>query len=925
MKARIYEIKSSAAANAEVLRDEESDRFYWNDLKFRGFEVGDRIFFVNTYGGWAMYTTIGEKDIATTRTVDGQATFTHEGRTYNVPDSNDRFKRFIRFDVLQESPIEEGDEWTSLGSSEVNDLWRDGGEVDTTTARMERIQQLKDIFRDGEGARALEEIEGLLGSGNGLIPEVVAALASQEMKALAEEEVFHLQLGQDKLKEFEALQVDAALLEGITADIGNRGDRDFLEVHHSYPEGDMRHTVTRLIAEVIAYCDTNAAGKRDFNAYPEKRVVAQTGVRQTIWVYNLLEYAKAGFSLAAISAPSIRYALAYLKDPEHHASITSVGHRQLISEHLFREPFREEGFVESMKEFFRPYGVEVKAPSNLTRIMSMVLYADRVKDRWFGIAGLICVEGGSWFPGAVSDFRSKGRIALWWSEGPSYGQQTIKQLHEALRRDGYFELYYTRERKAHHRARVVDFAVEGNYAAKNWNQNGDVAQYQRSFSDYKAESPNGTAQKAKVVFLVDGFEPLDPPIPVGDFRFVRSERGLTQSNLLPFVSVEGAPEWGELPLASPTVPVMAALETLTFMHEHRDILCAIKTKPFILLAGISGTGKSRLVRTLAYQTCSPELQGKRPGNYALIMVKPNWHDPTELVGYVSRIGEKPRYVVTEFLRFLVKAWQHPRTPFFLCLDEMNLAPVEQYFADYLSVVETRRMNEAGEVITDPFLSVDHVEDAGVFRDALLAMGLEQDTELMDRFMRDGITLPANLVVMGTVNMDETTHSFSRKVLDRAMTFEMNHVDLRAGLGEQDVQWSYPAMPLSAELALGKITRGGDVPQSFTGAEEVLKWLEQLNSVLDGTPFKVAYRVRDEALIYAYHNSGLSNKPPEWLQLCLDEMMVMKVLSRIEGDAGRVGEVLGKLMDMVPENWKHSRKKIAEMQHKLTFGYTSFWS
>lgn len=91
-----------------------------------------------------------------------------------------------------------------------------------------------------------------------------------------------------------------------------------------------------------------------------------------------------------------------------------------------------------------------------------------------------------------------------------------------------------------------------------------------------------------------------------------------------------------------------------------NILTAIKTKPFILLAGISGTGKSRLVRTLAYKTCSKEElrnDPKKPGNFELIPVRPNWHDSSELMGYVSRInGEK--YITTSFLKFIAKAWKH---------------------------------------------------------------------------------------------------------------------------------------------------------------------------------------------------------------------------------------------------------------------------
>lgn len=76
-----------------------------------------------------------------------------------------------------------------------------------------------------------------------------------------------------------------------------------------------------------------------------------------------------------------------------------------------------------------------------------------------------------------------------------------------------------------------------------------------------------------------------------------------------------------------------------------------------------------------------------PGNYLLVSVKPNWHDATDITGFRSSVNRN--YYVTDFMRFLVKAKHHPKVPFFVCLDEMNLAPVEEYFADFLSVIESR--------------------------------------------------------------------------------------------------------------------------------------------------------------------------------------------------------------------------------------------
>lgn len=357
--------------------------------------------------------------------------------------------------------------------------------------------------------------------------------------------------------------------------------------------------------------------------------------------------------------------------------------------------------------------------------------------------------------------------------------------------------------------------------------------------------------------------------------------------------------------------------------KYDNILTAIQTKPFILLAGLSGTGKSRIVRELAYKTCNePALRNRnRPGNYELITVKPNWHDSSELLGYVSRIsGEK--YISTMFIKFIVKAWKYENTPFFLCLDEMNLAPVEQYFAEYLSIIETRN-NSNGMVSSDPILDSNQIGENN-FKELLNELGISNDSypELYEQFLNEGIQIPNNLVVMGTVNMDETTHSFSRKVLDRAMTIEMNKVDLRGGLLKSEDDLSYLENPIPYDSVIGDKIFGYEVYQELDKRHEVLNYLEELNEVLNGSPFKVAYRVRDEFLIYIYYHLKKSNN----LNLALDNLTFMKVLSRIEGDEGRVNSVLMQLKDLFEEKgFENSLEKVIEMKTKLDYGYTSFWS
>lgn len=401
------------------------------------------------------------------------------------------------------------------------------------------------------------------------------------------------------------------------------------------------------------------------------------------------------------------------------------------------------------------------------------------------------------------------------------------------------------------------------------------------------------------------------------------------------------------PQLHPNLKSISAIPVLTTTNlcstPYRPYLTAIKSKPFLLLAGISGTGKSRIVRELAracWEVGSDEYLAQKPSNFEMVQVKPNWHDSSELIGYVSRInGEK--YIVGPFLKFLVKALQNPDIPHFLCLDEMNLAPVEQYFAEYLSVVESRRVNEDGEVETDPIVDFEATDAYKSLIDQLFVGNEDERRAYLTEENGKRLTLPANLIVVGTVNMDETTFSFSRKVLDRAMTIEMNEVDLYGGLLERHE----PIGKIGPAELTGEAVEGADVYRNHQEVcDMALDYLGSLNRELEGTPFKVAYRTRNEFLLYVVNNLPY-NRDAEGNELplgyvvarALDEITCMKVLSRIEGDETKVqDELLNKLMAAIEAGLKEisdeehpvesvSLRKLREMKQRLASGYTSFWS
>jgi len=216
-----------------------------------------------------------------------------------------------------------------------------------------------------------------------------------------------------------------------------------------------------------------------------------------------------------------------------------------------------------------------------------------------------------------------------------------------------------------------------------------------------------------------------------------------------------SPGMRRLPQTIPIADIEAAVAALgghypggEVRHYHAA-LNFLAHKHFVILAGLSGTGKTQLA--LKYARAVHGLTADAADPFLVVCpVRPEWTDPTGLTGYYDVLSN--RYVVPPFLEAVLLATAHRDSPVLVILDEMNLARVEYYFSDVLSAIET------GEPL--------QLHSSGVPLEGSTGTSIPAE-----------LPLPANLYITGTINIDETTSAVSDKVLDRALVIDMSAVDL----------------------------------------------------------------------------------------------------------------------------------------------------
>ena len=341
----------------------------------------------------------------------------------------------------------------------------------------------------------------------------------------------------------------------------------------------------------------------------------------------------------------------------------------------------------------------------------------------------------------------------------------------------------------------------------------------------------------------------------------------------PAITVTPDPPPEDFQIASAIHEVISYIAESDFVYEPWQIaqyITAVRTKPFVILAGITGTGKSKLPALVAEAT---------GGKSKLLPVRPDWTDSAEVLGYTDLEGNFRPGPVLEIAHDAARNSDQ----FCTCImDEMNLARVEHYFNEFLSRIEDRHSQKGGGYRTDP----------------LLGQALkEADAEWAE------VGINENLAIVGTVNMDESTYNFSRKVLDRAFTIELSDVNLALWKPRSEsaqVDRAVSTWPVNSwyplKIRLNELVNPST--EQLAEIERAINALEAVNVLLAPPQLQVGYRTRDEVAFYLLHARQIRDAFVDRDGNAVDPLdlaLQMKILPRIAGDGSAIKRCVSGLL------------------------------
>ncbi len=300
----------------------------------------------------------------------------------------------------------------------------------------------------------------------------------------------------------------------------------------------------------------------------------------------------------------------------------------------------------------------------------------------------------------------------------------------------------------------------------------------------------------------------------------------------------------------------------------------VKSGGLTILAGMSGTGKSQLVET--YQRSL----GLTDEQFLFIPVSPTWTDDADLLGYVDMMKNYYRPAATGLVDLLKRAEEHPEESFIVCFDEMNLARIEHYFSQFLSVLERD----------------EEVRELTLYNEALAPV-IENSDEYPPK-----VTIGQNVFFTGTVNLDESTHVLSDKVLDRANVMTLKVEPFQRFLQMTDER----AMKESIDFPKVAIQSFIQTSPMMSLSERELSFLWDVHELLATITLHAGIGPRIVRRIDRYmRNAQTLSEETLSTQRAFDLQFVQRIGSKIRGTEEMLRHVVG-MYDEVEEEVKESR-------------------
>lgn len=396
--------------------------------------------------------------------------------------------------------------------------------------------------------------------------KITEILQSPKILEIINDTDFYFQKAKDALQDFLLLEVSEEAKKFL---LTNR--KEYNELKQLFEDTQEFLEFGKLILTVIAYCDSNAHKKNEFNKYDDKRVLALAFVRMNNWVEQLITYKFEG----RLVDGSIKNAVDYLLNPTDNFTMLSENHRSQISENLFKKIYTREIFKNVFLNYFSELYIEALNIENLTHVLSRIAYSI-INDWKESVIGLLSPDSTGWQENHINLKEKINYLTVWNHRKPNMPDKTLKLLRGCIEEYGYFRIFYSYNYKVHYVAEVIDFVVNQNQLDKSdWGNNYENINWDGDkFEDYKDES-----KSASIIYLTNKFYKI-APIPESNFKYYANKKYPTVGSQAPIISFLSNID----------------LKKLTDMQEYKNLL---EYKNQIILQGPPGTGKTREAKLIA--------------------------------------------------------------------------------------------------------------------------------------------------------------------------------------------------------------------------------------------------------------------------------------------------------------------------------------